>query len=137
MSVSVFTILLYVPLLGWPPQCGAANIHDSCGVFHGIPREQPPPSDQTACPLQVHHLAAAVQPDREGGARLGGAAGRDALRLQRARDLQRWQHALAAAAGPGWADAPRPHAPTGEASRALAPHASVPPGVQGRTPACR
>ena len=39
---------------------------------------------QTALPLQVHHLATAVQPDREGGARLGGAAGRDALGLQRA-----------------------------------------------------
>lgn len=86
---------------------------------HDTPCERPPHSDQTTCPPQVHHLAAAVQPDRESGARLSGTAGRDALGLQRARDLQRWQHALTTAAGHGWADAPRPHAPAGEASGAL------------------
>lgn len=78
---------------------------------------------------QVHHPAAAVQPDGQGGARLRGAAGRDALGLQWARDLQRWQHALAAAAGHGWADAPRPHAPAGEAPRALTLHVRVLPLV--------
>lgn len=100
------------------------------------PHVSSPLSDQTTYFPQVHHLAAAVQQDREGGSWLGGTAGCDALGLQRARDLQRWQHALTAAAGHGWADAPRPHAPPGEASgHLLCTRQYDASGVQGGTPA--
>lgn len=63
---------------------------------------------------QIHYSAAAVQPNREGGARLRGTAGCDALRLQRPWDFQHWHHAFSPAASHNWPDAQGTYAPTCE-----------------------
>lgn len=79
------------------------SLHRSCIVF--TPK--------------VHHPAAAVQPRGPRGARLGGAAGGDPLRLHRHRIAKHGHDAVRSAADHHGSDAPRPHAAPGEPGDSL------------------